>query len=113
MIRLNGWQRIGVIISVMWAMFILGTASYQYFKVWQYERMEANCEELFDNKSADKSIPEPSLKAECLLTREKVAKPEVFYVLVATILPIISLWLLAYGVVRVTKWIINGFKSQK
>jgi uncharacterized membrane protein len=99
--RLNGWQRIGIVLSVVWA---LGAAAY----VWQYkadanartEKFYATCLQQRDDCDAKR---EALLSAQGRVTREKL-----FWALA----PVPLGWLIVYGVVWLVRWIRAGFKRE-
>lgn len=108
---LNGWQRIGVVISVLWCIFVIGLASYAYFEVFQDEMRIKECQELKDGTR--------NIKPEDLLTGifcddsprpKKVNFLEVSAILV---LPVVGAWLLIYMIIWITKWVMAGFNSTK
>lgn len=90
--RLNGWQRIGVVLSVLWSLFVVGLA---------YEYMKRGLIDPYDLLLLDH------------LTIFLGHPPRFVVVLAALAFPIVGGWLLVYGIVWATKWVTRGFKSEK
>jgi hypothetical protein len=116
--NLNGWQRIGIILSVAWIISISGIAVYEFFfvahsqrclfvydaipvgTVWT-EKLDASGTPIkpwnYDWESDD-SIP-------------KTRKLRVGIFASALILPLIGGWLLSFNSVRSFKWVRDGFNQ--
>jgi hypothetical protein len=101
---LNGWQRIGVVASVLWAIvgpiYVMNKdiehASKQASVSMHlcYEAGEKNCLEQFDaTYAASRSTP----------------RGWVGWAILAFV-PIVAAWLLAWGLVALLRWIRAGFK---
>lgn len=133
--RLNGWQRIGIIISILWCFFISGTVFYEYSGNNFEEDLSGMCPHLWkdfcswhDSKTDDKlslliegekSVVCETLRARATDLKTKYLrgdiKPElkVDYagVLLAIILPVVIFWIITYSLVWVVKWVRAGFRG--
>ena len=103
---LNGWQRIGIILSVLWSLFIVGLASNAYIEFLKNE--ECLAEETKLKETGKWTLPEGFTS--CSKAAE-LKKPPLVSVLGFLLLPIVAGWLIAYVIVWTTKWIVSGFKE--
>lgn len=119
-LRFNGWQRIGIVVSVMWALLVIGTVVDGYVKYFQWTEQNTQAEERINEcrtNAQKESDPQKRkiLERRCGFSSAEagyiVPKPHLFEVLAFLFLPIIGLWAAAYLLVWVTKWIITGFKA--
>src|SRR3989338_6981256 len=120
MIRLNGWQRIGVVLSALWCLAVIGFTANGYYKAYanyshhlESDAYSASCS---DNARKGPS-PEKTMKAcplsETEITDRQATRPPVppaTPVLALILLPIAGVWLVVYFAMRATKWIREGFK---
>lgn len=102
--RLNGWQRIGIVLSVVWA---FGALVYiwpgeEAFEPAQKQRFYNEC--IFDPK-ADTSLCEAKANAvhDARLRRA-------WNSLLWTLAPIPIAWLLIWGLIATVRWIGRGFQ---
>jgi hypothetical protein len=132
--RLNGWQRLGVVVSGLWFAFILvlgavsaasnGPFGKTTLGTRQTVRTEAVCSQPAPARAPGEAIPPAEFISGCAEgalvspSTEKVVQltPDRhrFYwgpFLIALIGPIVVFWLLAYGAVRVVKWVAKGFRN--
>lgn len=93
--RLSGWQRAGVVISVLWGLFITGLAI-KYAGI-----IDPNDPPLLYYFSEFFGLPYLGLLHKIVV------------VFMALALPIVGGWLLVYVVIWTTKWVLAGFKSEK
>jgi hypothetical protein len=93
--HLNGWQRIGVVLSALWCLFTLVLA-YQYAGF-----IDPN------------DLPFLHYFSEFLGLPYLGSLHKVVVVVLASALPIVGGWLLVYGVLWTTKWVVAGFKPEK
>lgn len=124
-LRLNGWQRIGVVLSVLWCFGAVGSSANDYYKAYsiyssgtESAAQRAACIE----KAKTGSTPEQSVR-ECrrLLTwtevtglpvPERPSFPPVLPILALAFLPIAVGWLLVFIAIWATKWVREGFKTR-
>jgi hypothetical protein len=104
--KLNGWQRIGFVLSVLW---ILTTGPVHY---WEKSGVE------LDSRDTRNSICESYQKTqenrkECIETSEYLAKERINQIqgqsLFISFGFIPFFWLITYFMVFIAKWIRNGF----
>jgi hypothetical protein len=100
-ICLNAWQRLGVVLSVAWAIVSL------YWDSRIYDRMYS---EWYDDAERSCEILNPHDLLKCAFGNLDFTPPSEFqarFVLNATV-PIILGWILAYLAIAVAKWILAG-----
>jgi len=106
--KLNGWQRIGFVLSILW---ILTTGPVHY---WEKSGVE------LDIRDTRNSICESYKKTkenrkECIETSEYLAKERINHIkgesLIISFGFIPFFWLITYFMVLIAKWIRNGFKK--
>jgi hypothetical protein len=102
--RLNGWHRIGIVLSIVWAI-----------AVWFYARhvdlaLHSNVLSLEYHRCAD--LPSEKERANC---KERVRhdfessfQADWLYVAAVALVPIPFAWLIAYALVGVVRWIRRG-----
>ena len=118
--KLNGWQRLGVVLSVSWILCISGTAFVEFFFVsnprhciFVYDAIPVGTvwTEKLDTKGqpippwqydweSDKSIP-------------KTRKLRVGVFTSILILPLVGGWLLSFSSIRTFKWVREGFQIKQ
>lgn len=134
--KLNGWQRIGIVISAFWIIFVFGLLV-KDLMISDFEQETSNsCPTLresplyswYDAKTNKKiSVYRENEKSmlcddakqrvrEFVLAYENneiipIVKIEFGFLIGALTIPILSLWVLTYFIVWVTKWIIVGFRK--
>jgi hypothetical protein len=113
---LNGWQRIGVVLSVLYWLFIGGLISHEYFEHFQAksEFLEWNqCMESWLEEEADTHIPSKDTATPCDHLPSRLPsyhKPDLLIVTGFLILPI-GIWLIIYLLIWTIQWIKAGFKE--
>jgi hypothetical protein len=108
MLRLNGWQRIGVLLSVLWVVAIASLASYTYYEGSSVE----NCREYHLKTTPQAETDLTLLDFLCGKPGSKKSGPDILTVLALLVLPIAGAWFLLYGIVWTAKWIVAGFKPK-
>ena len=105
--RLNGWQRIGLVLSALWGLFVTVFFALEY----------AGGGGIFDTRPhfintllVDDPLDPSFLDSFSLFLGRP---PKFVMVLVTVVLPIVGGWLLAYMVVWTLKWVMAGFKERK
>lgn len=120
MFRLNGWQRIGAVLSALWCLAAIGFTASGYYKAYanyshhlESDAYSASCH---DNARKGPS-PEEKMKA-CPLSETEITGrqatappvPLVTQILALMFLPIAGAWTVVYSAMRAIKWIREGFK---
>jgi hypothetical protein len=103
--RLNGWQGIGVVASVLWLVFVGCLAAY-----------EANLSEsattfLTQDINAETKLPIPTGPVtfeSFLVKRERVLVPG--RIALVMCVPLVVVWLAVYGLLATMRWVARGFK---
>ena len=100
--RLNGWQRIGIILSVVWLVagyFLALHLLYDHIYEWHAACLHRpdipglpDCDSVLNEDLAD--------------ARSKETGTIAFW----TLAPIVVVWLLAYAVVGLVRWVRRGFQ---
>jgi hypothetical protein len=96
--RLNGWQRIGIVLTVLWA--IGGT-------IWEVSSI-IESDTSYDSYDACVLKPNADRRA-CDQEFETQQFKEVRRGLVFVLAPIPIAWLIAYGLIALARWIRRGF----
>jgi hypothetical protein len=91
--RLNGWQRIGIVLSAFWFLITAGFA-YQYIGFIDPDNLP-----FLYHFSEFLGLPYLGFIHKAVV------------IALAGILPIAGGWLLIYGVLGTTRWVAAGFKS--
>jgi hypothetical protein len=119
--KLTGWYRIGIVLSVLWCFIIIGFVVYQYYTgTYDYHSILISYVE-------DTSQPSQSLQRiklvnpqgkEIILDPVVVNNPVLYnpivnytMVLLLLIVPVVSGWILVFTIIWTIKWVIRGFKS--
>ena len=108
--NLSGWQRIGIVISVLWVLLVCGVATYDY-KVKQGLDGGFGFAELVTAKdstplsSITPNTNEPHSAGE-LKTVLNISR-----VLTISLVPVFSAWFLFYVAIFVGRWVRNGFRG--
>lgn len=116
-IRINGWQRIGVILSLLWIIFICGYGGYEYVQGPNGTHYFVEIIKV-DTPPTPANSYEKSLSGERkILSFEEFAGPPpvrtfMFGRLIITIIaPLTFAWAIAYLCVIAVQWIAAGFKK--
>ena len=101
---LNGWQRIGIVLSVAW---LIGSFVYVRHNQIQHRKDLVNF--LFQKCTESNEV------ADCLKNIDFVVSPaninwEIFFLY--CFLPVLSAWVFAYTLISILKWIKGGFENQ-
>jgi len=118
---LNGWQRIGVVASVVWVLYGLYLVDYSYEEAKQAAQGEyRDCIELADLSSeADKPSKGMKLsdKQHCVdaegATNDATRDDAYGDFIEISVLPITIGWFGVYGVIAVLRRISSGFKTRE
>src|SRR3989337_3034075 len=116
-LHLNGWQRIGVVVSALWSLLVIGTAVDRYVEHLQWTEQNVQAETRIKEcrtNAMKESDPQKrqTLERRCGLSSAEVGlavpKPQLFEVLALLFLPIVGAWAVTYFLVWITKWVITG-----
>ena len=116
--RLNGWQRIGALLSVLWCLVIAGFTATAYYKYSQERSLDAASQAAIDQcrEGQPKGLSRKEVEKACGISLSefmgKAEKPSVLAFVALMGLPIAAGWLLVYIVVWATKWVRAGFKAK-
>jgi hypothetical protein len=121
-VRLNGWQRIGIILSICWA---VGAAWYELGAIgdreqsaihWRVTPLYDQCRDAQDRAITSSQSFNRDCVNESKENLEKAIKEELgretrLSVAIAAFAPIALAWLLAYVLLVTWHWIGRGFNS--
>ena len=117
MTRLSGWQRIGVVLSVLWCLVVAGLAAKDYHAYFQEVATEIRIAECRERARQGPS-PEKneracgfSLSELYLDGSEKAARPATLPYIALLALPITGGWFVVCVVTWVIRWVRAGFKA--
>ena len=120
--RLNGWQRIGVVISFVWGAVTIGVGANGYIDYFRWAELNAQMESKINAchenaKKEDDRQKRKALERRCGLSDAQVGlvvtKPDLLELLALIFLPIVGGWIAAYLLVWVVKWVNAGFRSNQ
>jgi hypothetical protein len=106
--RPNGWQRIGIVLSVVW---VLGDGLYQRDvdltnAAWHLDFAYTVCAE---TKTQRQDIDFKSCVDEADKNYGVFLEGSWGNVVVLALVPVVAAWLLAYIIIRVGRWVRSGF----
>ena len=113
-LRLNGWQRMGVALSVVWMLLVAGRGAWEFTHLSNY----------YGNFYVADTAYRPALTleepdAQGWLSPAAATGIEVEHhfeagrVLMAMFGPVLLFWILAYGMVFAFRWIAKGFERDR
>lgn len=104
--RLNGWQRIGVILSLVWAILVCGYAGYEYAQ-WGAET------QILIQVTPDKAPVVDKRGSIVDYVEFRSGEPSLLWwrLLAAVVTPMVVAWIIAYLCVFTVRWVIAGFKK--
>jgi hypothetical protein len=109
--RLNGWQRIGVVLSIVWIIggglltyqavhSVGGTCTVDHTTLSEPDQLALNARDYQKMSTAG------------LLTVSRACDREIYFrTFVYTGTPLVVAWLLVYGLVWLVRWVATGFKQ--
>jgi hypothetical protein len=98
--RLNGWQRIGIVLSVLWAI-VGGTIG------WKHAHDEADAA----FRSCIDGVQSAAQLQACRDVHfQAIAMPRGISAAIIAFFPILVVWVLIFGVVGIVRWIRRGFQ---
>ena len=107
--KLNGWVRIGIVLSALWAIAVICSAALEY-------RSHALTKSTFiswHTKTGEDyaHVAQSSGRfADLVPFYASVRFANLFGVL---LLPLVAAWIVSYFVVYTTLWVMNGFRTKK
>ncbi len=109
-IRLNGWQRIGVALSVVWILSVSGCGALEYVQEGKptYFFVDTVMVQLPPATNLDR--PDRSLSHEEVFGRAD-RHFRVDRLIVILLVPVVLFWALAYVCIFVVRWVAAGFKK--
>jgi len=104
--RLGGWQRIGVILSVLWALLVSAYAAFEYVSgpdsaMLLIEMVVSKTGEpttILENNAYRDLVP---VQSKLLISR----------FVIALLAPVALAWVLAYLCIWAVRWIVAGFRG--
>lgn len=114
--KLSGWQRIGIVLSVLWVFLVCSAATYDYKINQGFDRGFGFADPVPPVEYTGKILLElPVSAAPIPFTGElDPVKKElnISRVLAVSMVPVFLAWLLFYVVYFVGRWVRNGFRGQ-
>ena len=118
--KLNGWHRIGVLLSAVWIITVSGIAFYEFYIVthprrcvFVYNSIPAGTVWTEKTDAGGKPIKPWEYDWESDDSIPKVRKLKGGVFASALLLPLVGGWLLSISSVRSIKWVRDGFHLQK
>jgi hypothetical protein len=118
--RLNGWQRIGVLFSVLWCFVVAGVTAAAYYEYSQDRSQRAASQAAIDQcrEGQPKGLSRKDIEKACGISFYEFAgpkpaeRPSVLAFVALLSLPIAAGWLLVYIILWATRWVRAGFKAK-
>ncbi len=119
--RLNGWQRIGAILSVLWFFGVVGKTGYESYEAASFNKTIAACceEEKMRPFQTERKFPNRISWCEavgigdvCAPETAKPIAPQLLPFFALLLLPIAAGWLVVLIALSATKWVREGFKTK-
>jgi len=117
--RLNGWQRIGAILSVLWFFSVVGKTSYESYEAASFNKTIAECCEAEKRFQTERKPGDLGRLSWCEVTGEpgcaqgtKPIAPQLLAFFALLLLPIAAGWLVVLIAISATKWVREGFKTK-
>jgi len=107
-IRLNGWHRIGIVLSLVWVVFVCGYAAHEYL-----ERGASTT--LLIEVTPDKASMVDKQGRVLDYFELKTGEPRLLIVplIAATLVPLALAWAIVYLCVFAFRWVAAGFRSKQ
>lgn len=109
-IRINGWQRIGIVLSILWSILVCGYTTYEFVK-----KVDATTYfiEVTHNEPTFDSQGRRILTIEEAYGEDAKRTIKVFNFLSAIVVPIVFGWGIVYLFIFTYHWIMFGFKPDE
>ena len=117
MSQLNGWQRIGIVLSVLWFVGVIAKTAYESYEAASFNAYILECckEERAKSPQTEKSSGRLITHCEaadvCAQGIKRSTTPQSLPLLALLFLPVAAGWAAAYISRWTTKWIRDGFKT--
>lgn len=106
--KLNGWQRIGIVLSILW---LVPVASFPLIQLWTYPEDTLHNSPFFDWIVPAADVPSAENDdLYDLFEPDLVPKLKIGLYLLFAFGPVIGFWLLIYLCIYTIRWVFNGFK---
>lgn len=133
--RVNGWQRIGIILSASWLLIVVSLVASEYSHFFTSEPisdpapLSPDDERMFEEavesvvggqRLCSESINEiqrvlcedaKTPRGQYRISLPQSQPPTAFIILTWIFVPIIGGWLIAYALVFLTRWVVSGFRK--
>ena len=116
--RLNGWQRIGVVLSALWCLGVVGKTAYESYEAASFNAHITECceEEKIRPSQKEKNIGDLITWCEaadvCARGTMRPTVPQLLPLLALLFLPIAASWLVVYIAKWASKWVREGFNTK-
>ncbi len=118
--RLNGWQRIGVVLSILWCFAVGGIAANDHYQAYSHYSGEAKTRADLVACGQRRASSAGQSTEDCGLTLDMIRgvpnrKPElppVLPLLARLFLPVALGWILVLSTLKTAKWVREGFKAK-
>jgi hypothetical protein len=106
--RLNGWQRIGIVVSVVW---ILGISGWLWYSIREEQNVtaEIHLSTCLDLPTSNPDTCQSNWVKEIRTYRRDLCGFDLAFSLV----PVLLSWASVYGVLWIVRWVRDGFVSSK
>ena len=117
-IRVNGWQRIGVVLSLLWVIFVCGLGGYEYIQGPSDMHYFIGTVKADATSAPAKNSDKPKGGKPRILSFEEFAGPPAIRTfmfgrfITALIVPLVFGWVIAYLCIFVVRWVAAGFKKK-
>ena len=118
--QLNGWQRVGVVLSILWCFALGGITANDYYQAYSHYSDEMKTKANFVACKQRRALSPDQSKEPCFISEEdamgipnrKPQLPPVLSLLARLFLPVVLGWLLVLSTLRAVKWVRDGFKPK-
>ena len=110
--KISGWQRVGIVLSVFWILLVASFAADEMVKGSPFNENRF-VEIVSDDSVAPIRETDPDTGKPALHALQPV-KPvlDLRYVLIIAVVPVLLAWLFIYLTLFVRRWVKDGFRSQ-
>ena len=110
-IQLNGWQRIGVVLSVVWMLSVGGYGALEHVQGGEPTYYFIDAVKVQLPQAKDLARPGRLLSEEEFLGYRVERHFRLDRLIAAMLVPVVLFWVLAYVCVYVVRWIATGFRK--
>jgi len=108
--RLNDWIRIGVVVSLVWMLYIAGAVVWEYI---QHHPNASNFIEWRGEKTGESYISLEKTTGPFVDLVPLSATLKIVWFVTALLAPILVFWIVVIMLVYTVRWISNGFERTK